>query len=89
MHGSKESSGMVKRRGCEAEGAPGLKGLLNPINGFLAFGCVRAEPKLQQSDSGDEPHNGPMAAQDPFCVHACAQEIDQDIGVEEDLPAYW
>ena len=38
MHGSKESAGMVKRRGCEAEGAPRLKGLLNPVNGFFAFG---------------------------------------------------
>lgn len=88
MHGSKESSCMVKRRGREAKGAPGWKGLVNPVNGFLAFGSICSEPEFQQRDSRDEAHNGSIAAQDPFCVQACAQEIDQDIGVEEDLPDY-
>jgi len=89
MHGSKESSGMVESRGCEAEGASGSKGLLNSVNGFLAFGRVGAESEFQQSDSRDEPHDGPMATHNPFCVHACAQEIDEDIGVEYNLSAYW
>jgi hypothetical protein len=51
MHGSKESSCMVKRRGREAKGAPGWKGLVNPVNGFLAFGGICAEPEFQQHDS--------------------------------------
>ena len=89
MHGSKESSGMVENRGCEAEGASGSKGLLNSVNGFLAFGRVGTESEFQQSDSRDESHDGPMATQDPFCVPACAQEIDEDIGVEYNLSTYW
>lgn len=89
IHRSKESSGMVESRGCEAEGASGSKGMLNSVNGFLAFGRVGTESEFQQSDSRDEPHDGPMATQDPFFVHACAQEIDQDIGVEYNLSAYW
>ncbi len=72
MHHSKESSGMVKSRGGEAEGAPGLKGLLNPVNGFFPFGRVRAEPEFQQRDSRDETQDGPMATEDPFCVDVCA-----------------
>ncbi len=47
IHRSKESSGMVECGGCEAEGTPGVKGLLNPVDGFLRLRRICAEPEFQ------------------------------------------
>jgi hypothetical protein len=61
---------------------------MEPVYGLLALRGIRAKPKFEQRHSGDESNNGTLSAQDPFRMHPGAKKIDQDIGVEQDLPAY-
>lgn len=88
MHGLEYASCLIEEWRWEAQHAPTMKCLMESIDRLFPFDGIGTKTKFQQNDRRDESNDRAMPADHPLGVHADSQEIDEDVGIEQNLADY-
>jgi hypothetical protein len=79
---------MIEDCRCQAKDASGLECLVELVYSFLTLRRICAKLKFQECHGRDESNDSSLSTQDPFGMHPCAEKIDEDVGVEQNLSDY-
>jgi hypothetical protein len=79
---------MVEEGWRKAKDTPARKCAKEPVYHSFALGRIRPKAKFQQDNGRDEPNDRAVPANHPLRMQSGSKKINQDIGVEQDLPAY-